>query len=93
MQVKDLLEQIIRDKFISTRFGSDDFEYIVKLIEKDLNVDKLVYVVNCRGCGRSITGDVPVPAKDGSIETVCSNCDYLLVSYEYEEKKPGNDAL
>ena len=93
MLVEELLKQIIRDKFISTRLGTDDFEYIVKLIEKDLNEDKLVYVIYCKGCGRSITGDVPVPAKDGSIETVCSECDYLLASYEYEEKKSGNDAL
>lgn len=93
MEVKDLLEQIIRDKLISTRLGTDDFEYIVKLIQKDLNEDKLVYVINCVGCGRSITGDVPVPAKDGSIETVCSNCEYLLASYEYEVKKSGNDVL
>ena len=93
MIVAELLRKMNDNGFINTSLGEDNFEYIVELIKRDLSEDKLTYVVNCPGCGRSVTGNVPIPAKDGSVETICSNCEYLLASYEYEEVKTGNDTL
>ena len=45
---------------------------------------KLKYVINCVGCGRTVTDFVPIPSKDGSIEVECGNCSYLLASFEEE---------
>lgn len=93
MDVKDLIIKIMKEKVIHTQLGNDEFAYITKLIYQDINENKLIHTINCNGCGRSIEGVVPIPSKDSAFDTTCGTCGYLLVSYEYEQKKSGEDAL
>lgn len=93
MDVVDMIKKYTESGKIETKLGQDEFAYILKLIYQDVNEDKLIHTVNCSGCGRTIEGEVPIPSKGSAFDTTCGTCGYLLVSYRFEEKTSGEDAL